>query len=157
MQWGIPSILRQLEIWACQVESKNYIKHSENLKRTCQIFYDICDTIEWNEPGKELIFKGQLFDVVSIIKTPRGCLVNCYQDDKEDRVIAYYKEQIKQNKTGDNPYSKVLKKIIDQKFISYDYVIAINPEFTNNKISSIQIAPVGYAYLHLNYPPPEIA
>jgi len=157
LQWIVPSLFRKMEIWACEEESKNYIQHSEKLSKTSQIFYGIHDKIDWNKPGKEIVYNGQHYDVISIIKSSNGCLVYCYQDTKEDLVIMYYKELIRQNKTSNNPYSKILKKIIDEQFISYEIVPSIKPTLIKNKIASNDIAPVGNAYQNLNYPPPEIA
>ena len=157
VQWSIPNVFRQLEIYACQIESDSYINQSERQIKTSQIFYGLHDLIDWEKTGKELVYKGQHYDVISIIITAKGSLVNCYQDKKEDLVIANYTALNKQNRTANNPYSKLLKKIIDQKYITFETDEFIQPVLIKSKIVCNEIVPVENCCYNLNYPPPEIS
>ena len=68
--------------------------------------------IYWVKPGKEILFKGKLFDVKSFLIEDNSILLTGFFDNKEDKlVMQIVKLALQQNQSG-SPYSQPAIKFL---------------------------------------------
>lgn len=79
-----------------QQEARDIMHHK--LQKATVTFHLHPDDIEWMEPGKELRYRGALYDVVSIQKESASWGIVCISDTKEDALVANFQRTREQER-----------------------------------------------------------
>lgn len=157
LQWSLPSLVHSIGSWIYQKQSNKLVKNRTKETKTTQIYIGLNEKINWVKYGKEFRKEGLLYDIISIIKSKKGLLINCHQDIKEQQFIANYYEVIKKQQNRNSPYNKFFKKIMDQKYLLDNLVLISEIEVINtSEYFGLFTIPINY-HQKLRYPPPELA
>ena len=112
------------------------------------------EPVEWEVKGKELIYKGKLYDVISISATADSLIIRCLADGKEDKLVSRFHETQKQQSSPLANHSGLRKinkaKYLATNIIDLPYVIKLTKQ-----TFGILIARLPNLATEVHSPPPE--
>lgn len=136
---------------------KNLLSSGLGNKLLQQIDYSVNHgEIQWEEPGREFYFKGQMYDVVYISKKNGHYLIHCISDKKETALKKTVNNLAQQNSS--KPTTNKNKHILKLKITLYDLAgatYAWHTPFPQGK-SFNAYQPFSYtAFIEIPGPPPR--
>ena len=143
-----------------KIRKEMKIRMLANVNGTSLIVFEkalIDPEITWKEKGKEFIFKGEMYDIVSITKTAGKTYFHCINDKVEKKLLNDFARKIGNQAEGSAKGKKSLNQI---KFQLQDIVL------TDLKEAYIFLVPFAHQYFmcddalistskKVNIPPPR--
>lgn len=117
--------------------------------------------IYWEEEGKELSFKGQMYDVVREKVRNGNTYLLCVSDEREDKLLTELSDLIKVNTDANS--NNTGKHHLDLKFQLNDIIFSKHSNFSQEKsivyITTPQFydytSPLNLTYKKVHCPPPK--
>lgn len=142
-------------------EIKAEIKRNVNPNELTAIVIDKkqINKIDWQQEGKEMYYKGKLYDVVRLTKNDTSITYYCINDKQEELLFANLEEHIAAHIAANKPIKNQGSKKLADKFAKLYF---LNEELTKFNIVSFNLTQLSST--NLNYrstlietdsPPPE--
>lgn len=142
-------------------EIKAEIKRNVNPNELTAIVIDKkqINKIDWQQEGKEMYYKGKLYDVVRLTKNDTSITYYCINDKQEELLFANLEEHIATHIAANKPIKNQGSKKLADKFAKLYF---LNEELTKFNIVSFNLTQLSST--NLNYrstlietdsPPPE--
>ena len=113
-------------------------------------------TITWEDGNKEIVYKGVLYDIVSIETIKGKVSIKAISDSKEQDYKTVYASMQEKNNTTSNSPLNLLKQFLSLNFIETKtintHIIHYNEDVTNFDYYS---CPLHKGYLTMETPPPN--
>lgn len=123
----------------------------------CQLYTD-SKNITWEDDNKEIVFNGELFDIVSIENENGKVKINAISDKKESEYKMSYAQNEDLKSSATNSPLKLLKQLINLKFtqttIHFNSFSETQQLLFKNNTSSISFL-INSGYKTLVVPPPN--
>lgn len=130
--------------------------HSNLAQKEMEVisYTDNSKNIFWEEEGKEFLFNGTMYDVVSTAVVKGKKILYCINDEKEKQLVDKY-SLLTKNNSGDS------KK---QKNNAFQFEYFFVPEYKDNDLTLIHITPtetylpssgLAKGICDKNFPPPK--
>lgn len=145
-----------------QKEIKAEIKQQLNPSDLTTIFIDKnhLEQIEWVKEGKEMYYKGELYDVVRSTENSTSVTYHCINDKQEKSLFANLHEHINQyisgNKSLKNHTAKKLTNIAIKLYFSNETPFLFNAPTSTTRFFSQDLIYTSIC-IEINSPPPELA
>lgn len=115
-------------------------------------------TIDWRDNGKEMVYNGELFDIVRRVEDKNAVTFYCINDKQEHELFANLDDHINRHMLGDEPLKNKDAKKIKNQVIKLYYANEMN----RNVIISTWV-PSSFIYssiisavpLEVDAPPPQ--
>jgi hypothetical protein len=121
-----------------------------------QLFTD-SKTITWEDNNHEIVYNGELYDIVSIGNENGKVRINAISDKKETEYKMLYAQKEELNNQKSNSPIKILKQFFNLKFVQINHLDLKNIEKSNDSnhylINSNSFA-LNSGYKTLDVPPP---
>lgn len=105
-------IILEFQRRECRYQFETALNQAK-IKNTTQLFISKNTKINWTKPSKEFLYKGKMFDVVSLSKSKNGLNIVCYHDKAEDIV------NIKANKLKQEEQNQQTDKQQNLKYLQH--------------------------------------
>lgn len=118
------SLMLRAGLWLHRNEVRRELRHRPENKKLWLIRIAASDTfyIHWEEPGKELKYQGEMYDVVRVVS--QGDIVHYYcLRDKQETRLRIADGQLSEQADEDTGF--ILKNLL--KLCFYDYLAHHNP------------------------------
>ena len=112
---------------------------------------------EWEEEGREFIYKGMLYDIVTIEQTKEGWIIKAASDEEEAVMVSNKTKFQKEEEAGTGKATahgfkiNIAKIVFDQNIISY----AITTQQLKAPMIGIYLQNANEVYLGIKSPPPQ--
>lgn len=115
--------------------------------------------IDWEESGKEMVYRNERYDIVKTTETATSITYVCINDKKEETLFANLDEHVNThiaNAPLKNSHQKKLADHVTKLYFSSEQLIAFN---TNQLFSAFFLTSINYTpvLIETNSPPPEFA
>lgn len=135
-------------------EIKSGIKTDELIVLT--IKKNDLSSIQWEESGTEMRYKGGMYDIVKSTQTPEAIIFNCINDAKEESLFTNLDDHINVHVATNKPL-KNAKKLIDtvvKLYFTYSQEVNLNVVETQHKFLSENLIFTS-SVIEKNVPPPQ--
>lgn len=140
-------------------EIESQIKSGLTIEQLTSITIDKKDigTIEWEESGKEMVYRNERYDIVKTTETATSITYVCINDKKEETLFANLDEHVNTHVANAPLKNSNQKKLADQViklYFSSEQLIAFHTTQLSSTffLTSINYTPV---LIETNSPPPE--
>jgi hypothetical protein len=140
-------------------EIESQIKSGLTIEQLTNITIDKKDigAIEWEESGKEMVYRNERYDIVKTTETATSITYVCINDKKEETLFANLDEHVNThvaNAPLKNSHQKKLADHVIKLYFSSEQLIAFH---TTQLPSAFFLTSINYtpAFIETNSPPPE--
>ncbi len=145
-------------------EIKSYIKANQNKLDLTIIdinpseLYANSKTLKWEDENKEVIYNGELFDVVSISSEKGHVILKLLSDEQEKQIKDEYASVFSSSSNSSNHPLKLLKQFLALKFLSNTSVsIDLSPALISVNILDPLTCNLSSAFIGCEVPPPDFS
>jgi hypothetical protein len=145
-----------VQIASIRSEVKQRLKAGVPAAELTQIYVSTKRSFEitWVKEGKEFIYNGKMYDVVSSTKDPNGYTYQCVTDEQEDVLFAQLDELVSKA-THSKKRSDLVQKIVEYLATEENRIGISNPIHLQLKYSSVT-AKLSTVAIDVSTPPPDL-